>query len=1302
MAFDLKTEIYVNGAWNDISGDVQQQGGVQITRGQQGTGVTQDASTCQLLLDNTSGNYSPDNPLGAYYGSIGRNTLCRVSLPTDVTHLELLGDAGGNASTPSIDITGDLDVRVELDAMLTSVQGTQVLAQKYTSGDTTNQAWQLYYADDGFIHFDWYDSTPTLHQSQWAYSAMPGRALRVTLDVDNGASGNTVTFYYADAIDGTYIDAGSVITSGTTSIHSTSAVISVGGDNTDVTPNWGSVVGYVRKFELYSGISGTLEANPDFTVQTGAAGSFTDGQGNTWTMNGSAYISDRDYRFSGTVTSWPITWVVDWVTVSVTAGSIRRRLGQGKKAVKSTLTQRVPSYGPLAYWPMEDGVNSTSFASGLQNGIPATFSGFTLAAESTLKSSSPLPTINTNGGANNSVLVGNVPIDTNSTQTYVTTTQTFTSSTSWTVPTGVTSAKIECWGAGGGGQGGSGGGGGGGEYARSNTVAVTPGESLTVTIGAGGSGGPGGAGGPGSNGGDTSVKRSSTTLVIAHGGKGSNSATTAGGTGSTAPVHYNGGGSHANTTGTSTGGAGGGSSAGTGAAGNTGASNSGTTGGAGASAPSGGGAGGRGGNGTGSSGTAGTAGSVPGGGGGTGGAGSSSNSAGGAGGKGQVKVTYTAPGAVLTGGNWSVFYLVKVPSAVAAYWSTMSINTAGTVANWRLQIGASDWRMIGEDYEGTTLFTQTISLSGYVGQWLLVQVFNAQNGANVDWGVTWTFPDGSNTAYTNTVSSASAAYVTSVGSPGGSFASALDGTALGHLSVWNTSSSDAYTTTGANASASPLTAYNGEYAGERACRVASENRIPFRHLGYLTEQERVGPQPLDTPLNIMDSSANTDFSLLVEDRAQVGLVFKDKSTLYQQTPVQVTYGQLQMGLTPTRDDTLIVNSFTATRDGGSSGQYQLDDGSPLSISDPPVGVGLYDASATYSLYTDAQTTDLAAWKVRTGTIDQPRYLAVTIELAKWPSLVDTVGALDVGDRLQVTDCPTGKTPPGVQDLLIIGYQEHVDHFLHTLAFNCVPYTPYMVAYADGTVDIPRVDSDDSTLAADATTTDTQLSVATITEPWTTLGTEYPFDVTVSGEQITMVGAGTVMNANPLILTSSSGWSSQNCTVTYDTSVVNSASGATASLKVVPNGVSASGGVLDTRTATGTITPGNNYVASGWVYSPLGWSDLRTVIDWYDSSGTFLSTGLGSATVVSAGVWTFITQTLTAPASSSSAIIRGRFGGTPASTDVSYWWNLQLVDALTVSTTSPQSFTVIRSVNGVVKSQTAGSDVSLTFPTYVAL
>ena len=216
------------------------------------------------------------------------------------------------------------------------------------------------------------------------------------------------------------------------------------------------------------------------------------------------------------------------------------------------------------------------------------------------------------------------------------TTQTFTSSTTWICPAGVfTVTTAECWGGGGSG-GASGtnscGGGGGGAYSKKNTIAVTPGTSYTVTVGAGGSD---------TAGGNTSFINTST--VLAQGGAaGSNLDNGVGGGGGAAgsgvgDTKFGGGnGGDGLTSAPNTNGGGGGSSAGTAAAGGNGANATSTAGGTGGLPPSGGGNGGDGGS-TG----AGVAGAAPGGAG--GGSGGSSTQRAGAAGKVVIVYDVTPP-----------------------------------------------------------------------------------------------------------------------------------------------------------------------------------------------------------------------------------------------------------------------------------------------------------------------------------------------------------------------------------------------------------------------------------------------------------------------------------------------------------------------------------------------------------------------------------------------------------------------------------------------------------------------------------
>ncbi|MGZ5050801.1 MAG: DUF6701 domain-containing protein [Methylobacter sp.] len=256
-------------------------------------------------------------------------------------------------------------------------------------------------------------------------------------------------------------------------------------------------------------------------------------------------------------------------------------------------------------------------------------------------------------------------------------TATYTSSTTWTAPTGTTTVTAEVWGGGGGGGGqgatttDGGGGGGGGAYSKQTTISVSGGNGYTVTVGTGGSGGNGGCG---ITGGDSWFVDN--TTVLAKGGVGGCNSTgtpPAGGAGGAAAsgvgaTKYSGGnGGKGRDSNTGQGGPGG-SSAGTAANGTSGATTWSTV--TASAAPTGGGIGGNGGG-------ANVDGFAPATGNGGGGGGSGDDSAGGgtrtggSGAKGKVIVTYVAlsdayisiSGATGTGGAF------KIGDTVTATWN---------------------------------------------------------------------------------------------------------------------------------------------------------------------------------------------------------------------------------------------------------------------------------------------------------------------------------------------------------------------------------------------------------------------------------------------------------------------------------------------------------------------------------------------------------------------------------------------------------------------------------------------------------
>ncbi|GGU13316.1 hypothetical protein [Streptomyces violascens] len=408
-ALPITTELYLNGAWTDISPDVYTRDRIRISRGRPDESRQVDAGRCSLTLNNRTRKYSPRNPTGPYYGQIGRNTPIRVSVNAGSSYLAMPGGTtpGVGASTPdaaALDITGDIDVRIDLTMsnwVTSGVLSAVDLCGKYVTG-TNQRSWFLQQRN-GFPYLEWSpDGITTVQVSATIPPVVPvgGRqAWRATLDVNNGSGGYTVTFYTAPTIAGPWAQLEQVVTtSGTTSIFNSTSSLRVG-DATDLTfarPN-----GAIYAFQLRNGIGGTLVANPDFTVQTPGAASFVDSTGKTWTVGTGTTISNRKVRFVGEVPAWPVKADTSGMDayIQIEAAGILRRLGQGSSPLQSAMRREFGNAartGIVAYWPCEDGSAAVSFASAHAGESPMVVSGSVNPATfSGWSASDPLPTFTT-------------------------------------------------------------------------------------------------------------------------------------------------------------------------------------------------------------------------------------------------------------------------------------------------------------------------------------------------------------------------------------------------------------------------------------------------------------------------------------------------------------------------------------------------------------------------------------------------------------------------------------------------------------------------------------------------------------------------------------------------------------------------------------------------------------------------------------------------------------------------------------------------------------------------------------------
>lgn len=384
---DLKVELSLASVWTDITSYVYTRDAIAIDRGRPDESSTSDASTCRLTVNNRDGRFSPRNPTGPYYGTIGRNTPVRVSVRLGTTRLTGVG----TASTPDsagLSITGDLDLR--FDGRLPSWDPNQVLMAKY--GAAGQRSYQLSMDSVGRVVLTWSangTATFTATSTLLVPRACGRQAVRATIDVDNGAAGRTITFYTAPTMAGTWVQLGDpVVQAGTTSIFDSTASLTV-----SCIASW-----ELYSAQVYQGIAGTVRANPDFSIQAEAAGSFADAAGNTWTIPAGLTITNRRVRFSGEVSTWPSRWGLDGADVwaSVVGSGIQRRISQGATPLQSSLRRGVgQTASVVSYWPLEDLAGSTSFATTISGAAAMTYTGAPdIGSDDSFDGSAALPNLN--------------------------------------------------------------------------------------------------------------------------------------------------------------------------------------------------------------------------------------------------------------------------------------------------------------------------------------------------------------------------------------------------------------------------------------------------------------------------------------------------------------------------------------------------------------------------------------------------------------------------------------------------------------------------------------------------------------------------------------------------------------------------------------------------------------------------------------------------------------------------------------------------------------------------------------------
>ncbi len=386
----VHVELFYDGAWQDISQDVEVADGIPITRGRQDYQSSASPARCTFTLNNDDGTYSPRNPLSPLYGKTGRNTPVRVRVGELDTAARFLGDSTAskpsNIATPNsatFNLPGVVDLRIDMQPETWAPTATQVVVAR-ALWNTGNYVWELAITDGGLVRFRWSPdgNYANLHSSyiNGAYFGLTGReALRLVVDTVTTPDAHVYRWYRADTLDGPWSELYTVTTDNVPNypLYAGDAPITLGtaGTGTAGWAGWDTFRGHLYGFELRDGEDGPIVAAADMRQHdpgTTAPTQFTDPAGNVWSYTGTPRGEDPGgrIRFVGHVSAWPTRWDgPENARTLLEAHGARHLVAHSNTPLRSSMFRGSTNPGnmprTIAYWPMEDGSNADGFASGI-------------------------------------------------------------------------------------------------------------------------------------------------------------------------------------------------------------------------------------------------------------------------------------------------------------------------------------------------------------------------------------------------------------------------------------------------------------------------------------------------------------------------------------------------------------------------------------------------------------------------------------------------------------------------------------------------------------------------------------------------------------------------------------------------------------------------------------------------------------------------------------------------------------------------------------------------------------------------
>jgi hypothetical protein len=446
-----------------------------------------------------------------------------------------------------------------------------------------------------------------------------------------------------------------------------------------------------------------------------------------------------------------------------------------------------------------------------------------------------------------------------------------------------------------------------------------------------------------------------------------------------------------------------------------------------------------------------------------------------------------------TADGYAGMVLIKLSALPGSENTVFMWNASGTVTTWRLTVNATVWHMYGTDAFGTTLADTGDIAYGTVTatSWWAMQIETLKSGANVNWSAIIT------QIGSGTFGAVTGSYVGVCPRLVGFRATGYAGTS--YSSVWLGDNDLPYVDPTFSAVAA---GYSGELAGDRMVRLAAEEGLPLTVIGDTADTSAMGVQTSATLVDLFRECEDADQGVLHERGA--GLGYLTRWSLYNQSAVvalDFASGHIAQPPEPTDDDQRLRNKITLTRTGGSA--ITVQDAASIALN------GTYSDEVTANLGYDGQLSDHAGWRLHLGTISELRWPRITLNLARNPSLIDDWCRVRIGSRITIANPPS---QVGVDDLDLIveGWTETLGPFQWDVALVCSPASAYNVGVYATTY---RYDLRSSVLnAAKAAGVTSVTFRQSEDESWSTTST--PYDVLISGEQVTVTSMGARSGTGP--------------------------------------------------------------------------------------------------------------------------------------------------------------------------------------------